>query len=102
MVRGPVANIYGSGAIGGVASFRTKDIEDMLRPGERWGVLTHTAWSARTSGKGMGSVFAGARVTPNVDIFAGGVYRTSRRITATATATNGRTPAPTPHRHRPS
>src|SRR6186713_1587818 len=38
IVRGPTANIYGSGAIGGVASFRTKDIEDVVRPGERWGV----------------------------------------------------------------
>ncbi len=31
IVRGPTANIYGSGAIGGVASFRTKDIEDVVR-----------------------------------------------------------------------
>ncbi len=38
VVRGPTANIYGSGAIGGVASFRTKDIEDVVRPGERWGI----------------------------------------------------------------
>ncbi len=42
IVRGPTANIYGSGAIGGVASFRTKDIQDVLRPGERWGVDTNT------------------------------------------------------------
>ncbi|HAP49306.1 MAG TPA: TonB-dependent receptor, partial [Afipia sp.] len=34
IVRGPTANIYGSGAIGGVASFRTKDIQDVVRPGE--------------------------------------------------------------------
>ena len=40
VVRGPVANIYGSGAIGGVVSFRTKDIEDVVKAGERWGVLT--------------------------------------------------------------
>ncbi|MDB5626100.1 MAG: TonB-dependent receptor, partial [Tardiphaga sp.] len=38
VVRGPTANIYGSGAIGGVVSFRTKDIDDVVRPGERWGV----------------------------------------------------------------
>ena len=29
VVRGPTANIYGSGAIGGVVSFRTKDIQDV-------------------------------------------------------------------------
>jgi hemoglobin/transferrin/lactoferrin receptor protein len=32
VVRGPTANIYGSGAIGGVVSFRTKDINDVVRP----------------------------------------------------------------------
>jgi hemoglobin/transferrin/lactoferrin receptor protein len=74
VVRGPVANIYGSGAIGGVAAFRTKDIEDVVRAGERWGVLT-TGMVGSNILKGMGSVFAGARVTPDVDIFAGGVYR---------------------------
>jgi hemoglobin/transferrin/lactoferrin receptor protein len=39
IVRGPTANIYGSGAIGGVVSFRTKDINDVVRPGERWGAI---------------------------------------------------------------
>jgi len=34
IVRGPTANIYGSGAIGGVVSFRTKDIDDVVRPGD--------------------------------------------------------------------
>lgn len=34
VTRGPVANIYGSGAIGGVASFETVDPKDILRPGE--------------------------------------------------------------------
>ena len=33
IVRGPTANIYGSGAIGGVVSFRTKEINDVVRPG---------------------------------------------------------------------
>jgi hemoglobin/transferrin/lactoferrin receptor protein len=34
VVRGPVANVYGSGAIGGVASFRTKELSDIILPGE--------------------------------------------------------------------
>ena len=75
VVRGPVANIYGSGAIGGVVSFRTKDIEDVVRAGERWGVLT-TGMVGSNILKGMGSVFAGAHVTPDIDIFGGAVYRT--------------------------
>jgi hemoglobin/transferrin/lactoferrin receptor protein len=32
VVRGPVANVYGSGAIGGVASFRTKELSDIILP----------------------------------------------------------------------
>lgn len=35
VTRGPVANVYGSGAIGGVVSFRTVEPDDVLAPGER-------------------------------------------------------------------
>ena len=75
IVRGPTANIYGSGAIGGVASFRTKDIQDVVRPGERWGVDTNTVFGTN-SGRALGSVFGGVHVNPNVDVFAGGTYST--------------------------
>lgn len=37
VVRGPVANIYGSGAIGGVVVFETKSASDFLREGEQFG-----------------------------------------------------------------
>lgn len=74
IVRGPTANIYGSGAIGGVASFRTKDIEDVVRVGERWGVdLSGRMGSNQLSG--VGSIFGGIHATPNVDVFGGAVYR---------------------------
>ncbi|TIT35615.1 MAG: TonB-dependent receptor, partial [Mesorhizobium sp.] len=36
VIRGPVANTYGSGAIGGVVLFETKDADDYLRDGETW------------------------------------------------------------------
>uniref|UniRef100_Q07LU9 TonB-dependent heme/hemoglobin receptor family protein n=1 Tax=Rhodopseudomonas palustris (strain BisA53) TaxID=316055 RepID=Q07LU9_RHOP5 len=75
VVRGPTANIYGSGAIGGVASFRTKDINDVLRPGERWGVDLNGSVGSN-NGRGLGSVFGGVRVDPTVDVFGGAVYRT--------------------------
>jgi hemoglobin/transferrin/lactoferrin receptor protein len=75
VVRGPTANIYGSGAIGGVASFRTKDIEDVVRPGERWGVDAKTILGTNY-GRALGSVFGGVHVNPNVDVFAGGTYST--------------------------
>ena len=75
IVRGPTANIYGSGAIGGVASFRTKDIDDVVRPGERWGVDAKTILGTNY-GRALGSVFGGVHVNPNVDVFAGGTYST--------------------------
>lgn len=79
IVRGPTANIYGSGAIGGVASFRTKDINDVLRPGERWGVDTTGSYGSNKD-RGLGSVFGGVRVDPTVDIFGGAVYRTQKNF----------------------
>lgn len=75
VVRGPTANIYGSGAIGGLVSFRTKDINDVLRPGERWGVDLSGSYGSNNN-RGLGSVFGGVRATPDVDIFGGAVYRT--------------------------
>jgi hemoglobin/transferrin/lactoferrin receptor protein len=75
VVRGPTANIYGSGAIGGVVSFRTKDIDDVVRPGERWGVDMTGSYGTNKD-RGLGSIFGGVRVDPNFDIFGGAVYRT--------------------------
>src|SRR5262245_44660445 len=74
VVRGPTANIYGSGAIGGVVSFRTKDIQDVVRPGERWGVDMTGSYGTNTD-RGLGSVFGGVRVNPDVDVFGGAHYR---------------------------
>ena len=74
VVRGPVANIFGSGAIGGVASFRTKDVDDVLKAGERWGVLTNNMGSSNFGG--VTTAFAAARLTPAAELFAGGTYRT--------------------------
>jgi hemoglobin/transferrin/lactoferrin receptor protein len=75
IVRGPTANIYGSGAIGGVVSFRTKDIQDVLRPGERWGVDLSGFYGTNRD-RGLASAFGGVRVNPDVDVFGGAVYRT--------------------------
>ncbi|MDB5628190.1 MAG: TonB-dependent receptor [Tardiphaga sp.] len=74
VVRGPTANIYGSGAIGGVVSFRTKDIDDVVRPGERWGVDFATQVGSN-QGRILSSAFGGLRVNPSVDVFGGAVYR---------------------------
>jgi len=74
VVRGPIANIYGSGAIGGLVSFRTKDIDDVVRPGERWGVDLSGTMQSNGFG-GVGSVFGGVRADPTLDVFGGAVYR---------------------------
>lgn len=74
VVRGPVANVYGSGAIGGVVSFRTKDVEDVLRPDQKWGILTHGEIGSNQT-QGLGSIFAAARVSPNAEVMFGGTTR---------------------------
>lgn len=74
VVRGPVANIYGSGAIGGVVSFTTKDVNDILKPGERWGILGNGMMGSNTA-RGLISVFGAGRPNENIDIFAGATYR---------------------------
>lgn len=75
IVRGPTANIYGSGAIGGVVSFRTKDAEDILRPGEKYATELFGLGSMGGVPGGVGSVFSAARMGPNAEIFFGGTFR---------------------------
>ncbi len=75
IVRGPTANIYGSGAIGGVASFRTKDVDDILKPGEKAGTNVAVGLGTNTQ-RAMTSGFTAWRFNPNVEAMAGGVYRT--------------------------
>jgi hemoglobin/transferrin/lactoferrin receptor protein len=73
IIRGPIANVFGSGAIGGITSFRTKDAEDVLKAGEQWAVLTSGIGSSNLGG--VGSLFAASRLGSNAEIFAGGTYR---------------------------
>ncbi len=79
VVRGPVANIYGSGAIGGVASFRTKELDDILLPGEMAAVQSRAQFSSNGS-QWLDSTFGGAR-GPNGDVFIGGVFRSNGNYT---------------------
>lgn len=76
VVRGPVANIYGSGAIGGVVSLRTKDVDDVLKPDETWGVVGHGLIGSNM-GRGLGSMFGAARINPNLDMIVGGSFRSN-------------------------
>ncbi|MDB5507868.1 MAG: TonB-dependent receptor [Hyphomicrobiales bacterium] len=75
ITRGPVANIYGSGAIGGVVSFETVDPSDILRPGERIaGELAGTGVFGRQAGW-YGSAIGAARPTDTIEALAGFAFR---------------------------
>ncbi|WP_342643506.1 TonB-dependent hemoglobin/transferrin/lactoferrin family receptor [Rhodoligotrophos ferricapiens] len=50
VVRGPVANIYGSGAIGGVVAFETKDARDILDPGQFAGGILRSGYETNGDG----------------------------------------------------
>jgi hemoglobin/transferrin/lactoferrin receptor protein len=80
VVRGPVANIYGSGAIGGVAAFQTKDLNDILLPGEIAALQSHVMYGSNGN-EWLASIFGGARGAEG-DIFLGGVYRDSGNYTS--------------------
>ncbi len=74
VARGPVSNIYGSGAIGGVVAFETKDAGDFLKAGER----AAGSLKARYETNGDGLVMSGtaaARITDRLDVIGNIVWR---------------------------
>jgi hemoglobin/transferrin/lactoferrin receptor protein len=74
VVRGPVANINGSGAIGGVVALRTRTADDILLPGTRFtGELNGIAGS--NGGPFLGSTFFAGRPTDAFDFAFGGSFR---------------------------
>ncbi|MFD2056859.1 TonB-dependent hemoglobin/transferrin/lactoferrin family receptor [Mesorhizobium calcicola] len=74
VIRGPVANTYGSGAIGGVVFFDTKDAEDFLKPNETWAGSVTGRYE--TNGKGWTTSASGAyRFNENWDALGNIVYR---------------------------
>ncbi len=74
VVRGPVANVYGSGAIGGVVSFQTKSVDGVLRDGETWAVDGMVGY--KTNGDGfVGSMTGAARINETFAALGSVVYR---------------------------
>jgi hemoglobin/transferrin/lactoferrin receptor protein len=75
VIRGPVANTYGSGAIGGVVYFETKDAEDFLKPDETW--ATSVTGRYESNGDGWTTSATGAyRFSESFDVLGNIVYRT--------------------------
>ncbi len=74
VVRGPVANIYGSGAIGGVVVFETKSASDFLREGEQYGGSIKGGYE--TNGEGfLTSVTGAIRPVEAFDLLGNLTYR---------------------------
>lgn len=74
VIRGPVANTYGSGAIGGVVFFDTKDATSFLKPEETW--ATSVTGRYETNGSGWTTSATGAyRFSPDFDVLGNIVYR---------------------------
>lgn len=68
VTRGPSANAYGSGAIGGVAAFNTRGIDDIMRVEEQSAIVQKTGFG--TNGAGLlTSTSGGLRIGRNVDVF---------------------------------
>jgi hemoglobin/transferrin/lactoferrin receptor protein len=59
VVRGPIANVYGSGAIGGVVSLDTIAPADLLRAGETWSGETLLSYETNGDGRRVGARGAG-------------------------------------------
>ncbi len=48
VMKGPASSLYGSGAIGGVVSFVTKDASDFLKNGEKFGGIVEAGYHSAT------------------------------------------------------
>ncbi|MGB3387567.1 MAG: TonB-dependent hemoglobin/transferrin/lactoferrin family receptor [Pseudaminobacter sp.] len=74
VIRGPVSNAYGSGGIGGVVSFETKDAGDFLKPEERWALSEKLGYES--NGDGFTTSTTGAyRFSEDADIIGNLIYR---------------------------
>lgn len=74
VIRGPVSNSYGSGGIGGVVSFETKDAGDFLRAGETWALSEKLAYES--NGDGFTTTTTGAyRFNADLDVIGSLTWR---------------------------
>lgn len=76
VIRGPVSNAYGSGAIGGVVAFETKSASDFLRSGETWALSEKVRLESNGDGK-LSSTTGAYRFNENIDIIGNLVWRDS-------------------------
>ncbi len=76
VIRGPVSNAYGSGGIGGLVAFETKDAGDFLRDDETWALSEKLRYESNGNGW-MTSTVGAYRFNPNFDVIGNINYRDS-------------------------
>lgn len=76
VIRGPSSNSYGSGGIGGVVAFETKDAADLLHDDESWSVTQRLRYGSNGEGWGTTTTAAG-RLGENVEALTSFNYRDS-------------------------
>lgn len=68
VTRGPSANLYGSGSIGGVFALNTRGVDDIMRVDEKAAIVQKLGFG--TNGAGfLNSTSGGLRIGPNVDVY---------------------------------
>ncbi|WP_269585839.1 TonB-dependent receptor domain-containing protein [Roseibium sp. Sym1] len=81
VLRGPASStLYGSGAMGGVVTFTTKDAGDFLDPGDRLGGRVKTSWDSNGNGW-LGSAIVAAEPVKNLELLGALNYRQSQDLT---------------------
>jgi hemoglobin/transferrin/lactoferrin receptor protein len=74
VARGPVSNIYGTGAIGGVVSLTTKEADDILVGSDKYGMALKGLAGSNDEHL-LGSAFFAARPTDNFEMVFGVAHR---------------------------
>lgn len=81
VLRGPASStLFGSGAMGGVVTFTTKDASDFLDPGDRLGGRVKTSWDSNGNGW-LGSAIVAAEPVKNLELLGALNYRQSQDLT---------------------
>lgn len=82
VLRGPASStLYGSGALGGVINFTTKDAADFLADGQKGALRLKSAFDSNSEGA-LGSAILATRLGDNFELLAAGNYRYANAYTS--------------------
>lgn len=79
VLRGPASALWGSGALGGVVAFTTKDAVDFLRPGETFGAHVKAGYQT-VNNEGLGSSVLYGTIGETLDLIGQITHRESDNI----------------------